>query len=84
MGSLFFLTEKELEMKWILKGVDPPRTCQECPCFHQIAIQKKVGQYCMAAKQIIRKPKRIFEINLAVDDWTSTEIPEWCPGEGVN
>lgn len=73
-------------MKLVLNGVDPPRICQECPCFHQIQsyITKTLGQYCMAAKRTLREPKEISKIVADMDNWTNTEIPEWCPGEGVN
>lgn len=47
-------------MKLVLNGVDPPRICQECPCFHKIETYdtEMLGQYCMAAKQILREPKK--------------------------
>lgn len=73
-------------MKLVLNGVDPPKICQECPCFHQIEVydSEMFGQYCMAAKKVLREPKEIRKIDDSVDDWTSTKIPEWCPGKGVN
>jgi hypothetical protein len=38
----------------------------------------------MATRKRLREPKEISKIDAAVDNWTHTKIPEWCPGEGVS